>query len=132
MQHFSWVTDWPIDDANVMALMRAARARWRIENETFNTLKNQGYCFEHNFGHGQKHLSTVFAYLMMLAFLIDQCQQRCCALFQAAQAKAGRARYFWERLRALFLDFQLPDWETLYRALAFGHRARAPIVLDTS
>ena len=58
---------------------------------------------------------------MMLAFLIDQCQQRCCALFQAAQAKAERARYFWERLRALFLDFQLPDWETLYRALAFGH-----------
>ena len=82
-QRFSWVTDLPIDDANVMALMRGARARWRIENETFNTLKNQGYCFEHNFGHGERHLSTVFAYLMMLAFLIDQCQQRCCALFQA-------------------------------------------------
>ena len=91
-QRFSWVTDLPIDDANVMALMRGARARWRIENETFNTLKNQGYCFEHNFGHGERHLSTVFAYLMMLAFLIDQCQQRCCALFQAAQAKPdGRA-----------------------------------------
>jgi len=131
-QRFSWVTDLPIDDANVMALMRGARARWRIENETFNTLKNQGYCFEHNFGHGKQHLSTVFASLMMLAFLIDQCQQRGCALFQAAQAKAGRARYFWERLRALFVDFQLPDWETLYRALAFGHRARVPIVLDTS
>ena len=58
-QHFAWVTDLPIDDANVMALMGAARARWRIENETFDTLKNQGYCFEHNFrsrqeasGHG--------------------------------------------------------------------------------
>ena len=61
-QHFAWVTDLRIDDANVMALMRAARARWRIGNETFNTLKNQGYRFEHNFGHGHKHLSTVFAY----------------------------------------------------------------------
>ena len=79
-----------------------------------------------------QHLSTVSAYLMMLAFLIDQCQQRCCALFQGAQAKAERARYFWERVRALFLDFQLPDWETLYRALAFGHRAPVRIVLDTS
>ena len=95
-QRFSWVTDLPIDDANVMALMRGARARWRIENETFNTLKNQGYSFEHNFGHGERHLSTVFAYLMMLAFLIDQCQQRCCALFESAQAKAERARYFWD------------------------------------
>ena len=68
-----------------MALMRAARARWRIENETFNTLKNHGDYFEHNFGRGHRHLSTMFAYLMMLAFLIDQIQQRCCALFQSAR-----------------------------------------------
>ena len=32
-----------------------------VENETFNTLKNQGYQLEHNFGHGTKNLSTVFA-----------------------------------------------------------------------
>ena len=30
--------------------MRAGRCRWKIENETFNTLKNQGYNFEHNYG----------------------------------------------------------------------------------
>src|SRR5918998_1373581 len=34
----------------VYRIMQGARARWRIENETFNTLKNQGYHFEHNFG----------------------------------------------------------------------------------
>ena len=71
-RHFSWVTDLPIDESNLMDPMRAGRARWRIENETFNTLKNQGYGFEHNYGHGEKHLATVFAYLTMLAFLIDQ------------------------------------------------------------
>ena len=48
-RHFAWVTDLPINALNALALMRA---RWRIEDETFNTLKNQGYCFEHNFGHG--------------------------------------------------------------------------------
>ena len=130
-RHFSWVTDLPIDNSNVMDLMRAGRARWRIENETFNTLKNQGYRFEHNFGHGENRLSTVFAYLMMLAFLIDQIQQRCCRLFRAAQAQAGRALYFWEKLRAMFLEFALPDWDTLYRSLAFGHRAQVPIPLDS-
>jgi len=52
--------------------MRAGRARWKIENEAFNTLKNQGYQFEHNFGHGQQQLSVVLALLMMLAFLVDQ------------------------------------------------------------
>jgi hypothetical protein len=30
----------------------------------FITLKNQGYHYEHNFGHGQKHLSVVFAMVM--------------------------------------------------------------------
>ena len=54
-RRFSWVTDLRVDRWNAMDLMRAGRARWRIENETFNTLKNQGCEFEHNFGHGRKH-----------------------------------------------------------------------------
>ena len=72
-----------------------------------------------------------YGYLMMLAFLIDQCQQRCCALFQAAQAKAARARYFWERVRVLCLGSELTGWEMLYRALAFGYRSEI-IIHDTS
>jgi len=87
--HFAWVTDIALNESNLMQLMRGARARWKIENETFNTLKNQGYHFEHNFGHGEKNLSTVLMHLMMLAFLIDQIQQRCCRLFQAAVAVAS-------------------------------------------
>ncbi len=53
-----------------------------MENETFNTLKNQGYNFAHNYGHGEQNLSVVFAVVMMLAFLVDQTQQLCCALFR--------------------------------------------------
>ncbi|MFB1488902.1 MULTISPECIES: hypothetical protein [unclassified Thiocapsa] len=30
--HFSWVTDIPVEDTNLMTLMRGARARWKIEN----------------------------------------------------------------------------------------------------
>ncbi len=131
-QRFSWVTDLPIDEGNLMELMRTGRARWKIENETFNTLKNQGYCFEHNFGHGNKNLSTVFAFLMMLAFLIDQIQQRCCKLFQQAQTKAKRPIYFWEKARGLFLEYFLKDWETLYRMIAFGYRKAEGIPYDTS
>jgi hypothetical protein len=70
--HWVWVTDIPLTEENVYHVMKGGRARHKIENETFNTLKNQGYEFEHNFGHGEKNLSTVFCYLMMLAFLADQ------------------------------------------------------------
>ena len=59
VQHFSWVTDLRVSKRNVYHLMRGGRARWKIENETFNTLKNQGYHFEHNYGHGEQHLSLV-------------------------------------------------------------------------
>ena len=66
----AWVTSHKITDENVCTIMRGGRARWKIENETFNTLKNQGYQFEHNFGHGKKNLHTVFALLLLMAFLI--------------------------------------------------------------
>jgi len=46
VQHFCWITDFTVTTANVFELMRGGRARWKIENETFNTLKNQGYHFE--------------------------------------------------------------------------------------
>lgn len=49
-QYFSWVTKLPVHTDSMYDIMRAGRARWRIENETFNTLKNQGYNFEHNYG----------------------------------------------------------------------------------
>jgi hypothetical protein len=42
-QYFSWVTTFKLSDENVYEIMRAGRARWKVENETFNTLKNQGY-----------------------------------------------------------------------------------------
>src|SRR5713101_7227317 len=104
VQHFSWVTDLRVSKRNVYRLMRGGRARWKIENETCNTLKNQGYNFEHNYGHGEQHLSVVFAMLMLLAFLVDQTQQLCCALFQAVWTKLGSKRRLWERMRALFYD----------------------------
>ena len=78
--------------------MRGGRARWKIDNETFNTLKNQGYHLEHNYGHGERNLSVVLALMMMLAFLVDQVQQPCCPLFQAAWHKMKTKRHLWEEI----------------------------------
>ena len=133
VQHFSWVTDLRVSQRNVFHLMRGGRARWKIENETFNTLKNQGYNFEHNDGHGEQHLSVVFAMLMMLAFLVDQTQQLCCALFQAVWAKLGSKRLLWERMRALFYNYALTSMRQLFEALLYGFQKSSPLVtLDSS
>ena len=133
VQHFSWVTDLRVNTRNVYHLMRGGRARWKIENETFNTLKNQGYNFEHNYGHGEQNLSVVFAILMLLAFLVDQAQQLCCALFQAVWAKLGSKRMLWERLRALFYDYAFASMRQLFEALLYGFKKSSPLVtLDSS
>ena len=81
----------------------AARRTGALEG-TKLTLKNQGYCFERN--HGEKNLSTVFA--LMLAFLLNSDV----ASWQA-QMEARRSSYFREKVRGLFLNCFLKDWETL-------------------
>ncbi len=116
-QHFSWITDLKITEDNVYLFMRGARARWKIENETFNTLKNQGYHFDHNFGLGKKYLSEVFVNLMLLAFLIDQILQLCCPLFQAAMQRYRTKRSFWEKVRSKWSEFYIETMEDLYRSL---------------
>jgi hypothetical protein len=126
-QHFSWVTDFTVTCANVFQIMRGGRARWKIENETFNTLKNQGYHFEHNFGHGEKNLSVVFASLMLLAFLVDQAQQLACPLFQAVLKKEKVRIRLWEHMRALFYSFEFTSMEDIFRALLYGFRAQIVI-----
>jgi hypothetical protein len=122
----TWVTDLEITTDNARHLVRGGRARWKIENETFNTLKNQGYHFEHNFGHGKKNLSVVFAMLMMLAFLIDQTQEICCGQFQAVLRKAGSRRYLWDCLRSHFRHFRFGSMWHLYEVMLHDRAKELP------
>ncbi len=92
IQHCSGVTDLRVSQRNVYHLMRDGLARWKIANETLNTLQNQGDTFEHHDGHGERNLSVVLATMMMLAFLVDQVQQLCCAVFRAVGATLGSTR----------------------------------------
>jgi len=133
VKHFSWVTDFTVTESNVFVIMRGGRVRWKIENETFNTLKNQGYHFEHNYGLGKKNLNLVFAMLMMLAFLADQSQQLSCKLFRAVWTKLRSKRALWERMRSLFKEFAFESMQMLYEAILYGIKFQPPIILyDTS
>ena len=126
IQHFSWVTDITLHQLNVKHIMRGGRARWKIENETFNTLKNQGYNFEHNYGHGNKNLCSVFTLLMMLAFLIDQIQELCCALYKAVRLTRTKNILFAE-IRFLFEYYAWSNWVDLFTAMVnIKNRTRPP------
>jgi hypothetical protein len=66
----SWITNKGIDVGNAEQAASCGRARWKIENEHNNVLKNHGYNLEHNFGHGGNHASENFCLLNLPAFLI--------------------------------------------------------------
>lgn len=128
---FTWITSHKITDENVYDIMLGGRARWKIENETFNTLKNQGYQFEHNFGHGKKNLHTIFAMIMMLAFCVDQIQEAACGTFQLAMKKRRTRVSFWRRMQRIFYAFFIKNWEEFFNALAFGFKP-CNVLVNTS
>ena len=114
---FSRVTDQVLNRETWHQIMRAGRCRWKIENETFNTLKNQGYNFEHNYGHGYKHLCNNFGTLMFLQFLLDQLMELGWPLFQTVRDMHSNRQTIWNHIRALFFFMPLPNWNDLFLIL---------------
>jgi len=104
-----------------LEVMKGGRARWKIENETFNTLKNQGYNFEHSYGHGKKNLANNFAVLTLLAFAIDQIQEMSCNLFKKALKKRkGKRRYLWDSMKAIYHLFVVGSWDEIFEKIIYG------------
>lgn len=128
---FSWITDIELTKETVFKVMQGGRARWKIENETFNTLKNQGYNLEHNYGHGEKNLSSVFGCLTFMAFLIDQLQAWGCELFKSARQSRRTLISLWHRMIELFTSYLIPSWEVLWKAIANGYSA-GTLEIDSS
>lgn len=67
--HNSFITNHKLKEENILEMIKGGRTRWKVENEGNNILKNQGYNFEHNFGHGQENLSEMLLTLNLIGFL---------------------------------------------------------------
>lgn len=109
----AWATSHPVDDGNVAALAAAGRARWKIENENNNTLKTKGYHFEHNFGHGKRHLSNLLATMILMAFLLHTALDLLDVRYRAVRAALPSRRTFFEHVRALLLYLPFDNWDHL-------------------
>ena len=109
----SWVTDLPLNEENIEIMVKGARSRWKIENECFNTLKNQGYRMEHNFGHGEENLCFNMYLFILLAFYFHQIFELTDRLYQACREKFGSKRHMWETIRTAIKWFVFESWELL-------------------
>ena len=108
----------------MLAIAQAGRTRWKIENEGFNCLKNQGYHLEHNFGHGQQGLANTLATINLFAFALHQLLDCVCPLWRRWRRRCYSRKRFIERLVKSVYDHGFPDWRSLFRAF-LRQRARA-------
>ncbi len=115
----SFVTDLPVGSDHVVELAACGRARWKIENETFNVLNNRGYNLEHSFGHGKTHLAAILVSLNLLAFAIHTICNIGDELWRAARAKLGPRYNFFSKLAAITTFLIFPSWDDLLLTLAF-------------
>ena len=113
-----WITDLEITADNAKTIVDSARARWKIENECFNSLKNHGYNIEHNYGHGAENLCYNFYNFTLLSFAMHQIHQLTDKLFQEMRAQFGRLGSLWETVRGLVNALFFPSMEMLWEVLA--------------
>ena len=130
--HCSWITDLNCKtEKQAKRLVEGARSRWKIENETHNTLKTQGYNLEHSYGHGESHLAENFILLMLLSFLVDQVQLMGCRFFTRLVELIKRKTRIWERIRNMYCMFQLKSWTQLLTVIIQAYSG-AGLILDSS
>lgn len=122
----SWVTDFEVTSQNIVKLVAAGRCRWKAENECFNTLKNQGYFLEHNYGHGKEHLCFNFLLLTLLAFYCHQIGELTDGLYQAVRKKCGSKRELWETVRAYIKILIFDSMQTLFEFILEPARFLSP------
>jgi len=113
LYHNAWITHHRLSDDTVAPVVAAGRSRWKTENENHNVLKTQGYHLEHNFGHGQAHLSSCLLTLNLLAFLFHTVLQLLDPAYQQIRQQRGTRRGFFQDLLCLTKYLLFESWQHL-------------------
>ena len=116
----AFVTSLPLIADNVVEVAACARARWKIENESFNVLKNNGYNLAHNFGHGKKYLARTFAAMNLLAFAFHTACDCLETLWQQAREAVGARARFFKDLHTITAYVLFPSWHSFMITVVTG------------
>ena len=114
----AWVTSLAVTKYNVAEIAACGRARWKIENESFNVMKNHGYELEHNFGHGETFLAMMLAALNLLAFAWHTALELLEPAWQAAREAATKRTSFFAHLAMLTAYAIFPSSPIFLQSLA--------------
>ena len=123
----SFITNHELSESNIFSMMKSGRTRWKVENESNNILKNQGYNLEHNFGHGQENLSEILLSLNLLAFLFHNVLDLVNEMYQKVRKNLGTRKRFFNDIRALLNYIWFQSWNDLFIFILTEGDEREPV-----
>lgn len=109
----AFITSHLLSDKTLIPVITAGRTRWKIENENNNILKNHGYHFEHNFGHGKQYLAAILIMLNLLAFLLHTILDLTNNQYQRIRQELGTRKTFFQDIQALTRYLYFSSWDAL-------------------
>lgn len=102
-KEFLFLTDLPVCQKNVEALVCQGRMRWKIENEGFNTQKRHGYCLEHQYSKDYQAQKCHY-YLIQIGHMISQVLEAWGKVWEkAGQSREQKHRRVLESFKAVRL-----------------------------
>jgi hypothetical protein len=122
----SFATNHKITRENVVLIVEDGRARWKVENENYNVLKNRGYHLEHNFGHGKQHLSSLLATFNLLAFLFHTVLEMVDEKYELIRRELSNRKTFFHHLQVLTCYFYFENWDGMMSFMIKGLELEAP------
>jgi len=103
-----FITDLEVNEQNADKLCAAGRARWKIENEGFNTQKNGGYELAHKYSRVSFVATQNYCLCLQIAHLINQFAERSATVAKLVKNKFT-LRHIWEKILRPALALRLLD-----------------------
>jgi len=102
---FEYVTNITPDIENIRELCTDGRLRWKIENEGFNTQKNNGYELEHKYSETSYTALQHYYSLLQIAHAINQLVEKgkCVTEIKKCRPKETTCN-LWEKLRGFLIQ----------------------------
>jgi hypothetical protein len=113
LYHNAFITHHELTTETVSTVVSAGRSRWKTENENHNVLKTKGYHLEHNFGHGQHHLSCFLLTLNLLAFLFHSVLHLVDTSYQQIRSQRVTRKGFFQDILSLTKYLLFDSWQHL-------------------
>ncbi len=123
----NFITNHELNQQNILTMIVSGKTRWKVENESNNILKNQGYHLEHNFGHGQENLSEILLSLNLLAFFFHNVLDLVNELYQKVRKSLGARKRFFNDIRALLHYLWFQSWNDLLIFILTEGESREPV-----